>query len=253
MVKGLSIFFMVVTLLISVGLPIGLTIYMYRKYKISIKAVLVGSLMFIVFQFILRIPILSYVQAQYWYKEFSVNNMVIIGIIMAFTAGLFETAGRYVGFKILLKNVLERKNGIAYGIGHGGIESIGLVGVAYIANLYYSIMINTGSISNPALQQLINLPSNIFLAAGVERLFTIIVHIALSLLVLYGIMYNKKVYILYCLLLHTLLDGVVIILKINRVSMWGIEVWIILAGIAALIFIIKSKKMFFPNEKNTII
>lgn len=251
MVSSLSIVFMVISLLISVGLPIGLVIYFYRKQKISIKAVLIGALMFFIFQGVLRIPIMSLVQSQSWYSKFAMENMILTIIIIGFTAALFETAGRYIGLRFLLKNKLERKNGIAYGIGHGGIEAILLVGTAYVANLVYSIMINTGSLSGTLIPQLISTPSDMFLAAGVERLFTIIFHIAMALLVTYGIMQKKKIYILYSLLLHTLVDSVIIILQVSGVSMWGIEACVALVGLLSLAFIIKSKNLFsLPSVGN---
>jgi len=128
MVSGLSIAFMIITFLLSVGLPVGLVIFFYKKQRISIKAVLVGALMFFIFQVVIRIPALTIIQRQGWYSIFALQNMVLSDILIAFTAGLFETAGRYLGLRFLLKNKLERKNGIAYGIGHGGIEAILLIG-----------------------------------------------------------------------------------------------------------------------------
>jgi len=246
MVSGLSIAFMIITFLLSVGFPAGLVIYFYRKQRISIKAVLVGALMFFIFQVIIRIPVLTVIQSQSWYSKFAAQNMVLTGIVIAFTAGLFETAGRYMGLRFLLKNMLDRKNGIAYGIGHGGIEAILLVGLTYIGNIVYSILINTGSVSSQLVPQLLNTPPELFLAAGIERIFTILFHIAAALLVAYGIMYNKKIYILYCLIFHTLLDGVAIILQIYKLPVWSIELWVAIAGLLSLAFIIKSKKMFIP-------
>jgi uncharacterized membrane protein YhfC len=244
MVSGLKIVFMIITILISIGLPIGLTIYMYKKYKIRIKAVLIGALMFFVFQGLLRIPIMTYIQKQDFYRNFAVRNMVVTILIIAFTAGLFETVGRYIGMKFFLRDSLEWKNGVAYGIGHGGIEAILLVGFTYIANLIVSILINSGSISSLSYSQLLNTGSDLFLAAGVERLFTILLHIALSLIVLYGIMYRKKLYILLCILIHTFVDFIGPLLAVKKVSAWGIEGFIAVVGVLSLIFIIRSGKMF---------
>lgn len=249
MVSGISILFITVTIIISIGFPIGLTIYMYKKYKIRIKAVLIGALMFFLFQGVLRIPLMTYIQTKNYYKNFAANNMIITLVIIAFTAGLFETAGRYLGLKVLLKDSHDWKNGVAYGIGHGGIEAILLVGITYIANLVLSILINTGNVSSLRYPQLLNISSDLFLAAGVERLCTIFLHIALSLIVLYGIMYRKKLYILLCLLIHTLVDFSVVLLSVKKVSTWGIEGVIIAIGIVSLIFIIKSKNMFKSAEQ----
>ncbi len=248
MVKSISIIYMFITLIFAVGFPVGLAIYLYIKERISMKAVLIGALMFFLFQVILRIPALVYVQNQAWYQIFAIRNMMLTVIIIAFTAALFETIGRYVGLKYLLKNKLERKNGIAYGIGHGGIEAILLVGITYVINIVYSILINTGVISSTLVPQLINTSPSLFLAAGIERVFAILFHIAAALLVTYGIMENKKIYIFYSFMLHFLLDGVLVILQVSGVSVWGVELWVVFIGLMSLLFIIQSKRMFsFPN------
>lgn len=252
MVSSSSIIFMFITFLMAVGFPIGLVIYFYKKQKISIKAVLIGALMFFIFQVIIRIPVLTVIQSQSWYTKFAAQNMVLIGIIIAFTAGLFETAGRYLGLRFLVKNKLDRKNGIAYGIGHGGIEAILLVGLTYIGNIVYSILINTGIVSSELVPQLLNTSPDLFLAAGIERVFAILFHIAAALLVTYGILKQKKMFIIYCLALHTLLDGVAVILQIYQFSAWSIELWIAFIGILSLVFIIKSKKMFIIKHSDNI-
>ena len=244
MVSTLSILSMVVTVLISIGLPIILAIYMYRKYRAKMKAVLVGALMFIIFQGVLRIPLMTYIQTKGFYKDFAGRHMVITMLIIALTAALFETAGRYIGLKFLLKNDLEWKNGIAYGIGHGGIEAVMLVGISYAANLVLSILINTHNVSSLMYSQLIETRSDLFLAAGVERLVTIIFHIALSLIVLYAIMYRKKIYVLLCIALHTFVDFSAIFLSAKKVPVWGIEGCLVVIGILSLIYIIKSREIF---------
>lgn len=52
-----SIVFMVLALLISIGVPVFLTIFFYKKFDISIIAVFVGALVFFVMQIILRISV----------------------------------------------------------------------------------------------------------------------------------------------------------------------------------------------------
>jgi uncharacterized membrane protein YhfC len=44
------------------------------------------------------------------------------------TAGVFEETARYIAYRFLLKEH-NMENGLIYGVGHGGIESIMLVGV----------------------------------------------------------------------------------------------------------------------------
>lgn len=250
-VNNLSIAFMVITFILSVGFPLGLVIYFYKKERISIKAVFIGALMFFLFQIILRIPALTFIQNQLWYQSFAVKNLALTVIMLAFTAALFETVGRFIGLRYILRKKLDRKNGIAYGIGHGGIEAILLVGLSYAANIIYSLLINAGVADSSLVPQLLSTPPSLFLLAGIERAFAILFHIAAALLVTYGIMKNKKIYIFYSFMFHFLLDGVLVVLQISGMPIWAIELWAALIGILSLVFIIKSKSIFpAPDVEN---
>jgi uncharacterized membrane protein YhfC len=248
MVSGLSIFLMFITLLLSIGFPVFLAARMYKKHSIRLKAILAGALMFTVFQMVLRLPLLSYFKNQIWFRLLEASSGVIMGIVIAFTAALFETTGRYIGFKFLLKDGREWEDGAAYGIGHGGIESILLVGIPYLFNIICSLLTYTGAAGGVSLQALMLTPSVLFLAAGVERFFTILVHIALSLMVLYGIKTERKIYILLCLLIHTAVDGGIGVMQAVKVSIWVMEAWVILWGLLGFAYIFKSRKSFIAAK-----
>jgi uncharacterized membrane protein YhfC len=254
MVSTLSLVFMFFTLLVVFLFPIGLIVYLYRKERISLKAVLVGALVFVVFQFLTRIPLLSILYSQPWFQGLSPWFYAIV--IGGFSAGLFEESGRYLGFHYLLKKELSWKNGIAFGVGHGGIEAIGLVGLTYINNIVLSIMINTGifdSVITPQIgakaafevkNMLLGLPPEMFLAAGLERVLTIIVHISLSLLVLYGVMNRKTIFLIYAILLHTLLNAPAVLIQYYGFSIWYAELFILVAALVGAAFIFKSRPWF---------
>lgn len=226
MVSGTSIFFMWVTLFISLILPVALLIVyaLKNKGKKIVSAWFLGAAGFFVMQVILRLPILSILSLMPGFQSFAENNYVVYILILGFTAGLFEVIGRLVVAKILSKN-LTYERGIAAGLGHGGIEAIIIVGMTYINNLLYAGMINGGTFDITVEQTaalgvdvsslyavkdaLLNTPSYLFGLAGYERLLTIICHTAMSLLVCYFV-YKKQTMkgVLIALLLHTILDSV---------------------------------------------
>lgn len=253
MISSLSITFMIISLLIVFIFPIGLWIYFYKKEKISGVAILVGALTFIISQLLLRMPILQFLQGQSWYTSMS-NNIWLISLFLSLTAGIFEEVGRFLSFKFLLRKRLERKNAIAFGIGHGGIEAIALLGLTYVNNIVFSLMINLGAfdqlsgtltpgLSDYILNTLSNTNPVMFLVGGLERIFAIIAHIAFSIIVLYGVKYKKIVYLIYAILGHTLLNAPTVILS-NYFGAWAAEVYILLFAVAAFIFIKKSKSIF---------
>lgn len=247
---------MAISLLLIFFSPIGLTIYMYKKYRISFKALFIGAAVFIVFQFLTRIPLLTVLAGQPWYQSLTQNLLFSAVIVGGLTAGLFEEVGRYLGYRLLLKKELAWKNGVAFGIGHGGIEAIGLVGLTYINNILMSAMINTGAFdstiaprvgANTAWQiknLLITTPSIDFLMGGLERVFVIIVHIAFSLVVLYGVLNRKVIYVIFAILLHTAINAPAVLFVSQGVSIWYAELYILIFAAAAALFIIKSKQRF---------
>ena len=252
MVSTASLAAMFFSLCASLFLPVALVIYFYRRYRFSLKAFFVGAGIFILFQLLLRLPLLGYLSAQPWFSRLSTNIFFSAVVIGGFTAALFEECGRYLGFRTVLKGKLSWENGLAYGLGHGGAEAIILVGFAYINNIVISLLINRGlfeqliaprlgAAAAPVRAQLVSLPPSLFLAAGVERVCTLIIQIALSLLVLYAVRNKQPLYLLGAILLHTGLNAGAVYLQAGGFSLWIIELFIAAAAAAALYLIPRSR------------
>ncbi|MBL4936528.1 YhfC family intramembrane metalloprotease [Clostridium sp. YIM B02515] len=225
---GLSILFMCISAAIAIVLPIAAALYLNKKYNTSWKATVVGVLIFIVFQLLTRFQLLGLWQKTNWYTYNSVVNPWSIYLIAGFTAGIFENVGRFIGFKFFLKDKLEWKNGIAYGIGHGGIEAVLLAGIPFI-NLIVTSLINGTTVYNfPGM----------YLLGGIERIFAMTLHVALSLVVLYGVKNKKNRYLLYAILLHGIVDSSIGFVK-NTILL---EAWVAVFAAAVLFFIIRKIK-----------
>lgn len=189
-----------VTLFIGLFFPImSYILYGLRNRGKGVwTAWLLGAAGFFVTQILVRSPILSLLAMNEGFSEFAEKYYVIYCFVMAFTAGLFEAAGRYAVAKILGQK-LTFERGIAAGMGHGGIEAISIIGVNYIVNLMYAQMINTGvydamieetaaaGVDTSSLvmmrDTLLQTSATEFYLAGYERILTMILHVALSLLV----------------------------------------------------------------------
>ncbi|MCY6959176.1 YhfC family intramembrane metalloprotease [Clostridium brassicae] len=236
MISNSKLIFMIISTIICFGLPIGLTVYFYKKEKISLFAVFCGALMFIVSQVCLRIPMLQYLNKQPWFINFIKSNTVIYMVLIALSAGIFEEVARFIGIKYILKNRLSWKNGIAFGIGHGGVEAILIVGFTYISNIIYSFFINSGN-EIPYADVLINTPSYMFLLGGLERIFAIALHMALTMVVLEGVIKKQGKYILYAISIHALVDFVAVYNK----NIFLIEGFMCLVALISLRFLIRSK------------
>lgn len=233
-----------------------------------------GAAGFFVMQIVIRIPILSILALSPAFVEFAIKHYVLYCFILAFTAGLFEVAGRYVVAKLMSKR-LTYTRGIAAGLGHGGVEAMFIVGMAYVNNLIYIIMINTGQFDTIVEQtaalgvdttslvavktELVSTNASIFLLAGYERILTMISHVALSLLVCYFVSRKKDILgIVICLACHCVVDFVTPLINGlaapnmgSRISITTayVIVYIFLTGVAALsILVIRKVNQKWKNE-----
>lgn len=268
----------VVTLFISFILPIILCIvYSVRnRGKKIFTAWLLGAAGFVVMQLIIRLPLLNLISVQPGFADFVTSHYILYCLILAFTAGLFELVGRVVAAKIMQKNLTFERS-IGAGLGHGGIEAILIVGITYINNLVYIYIINSGSFdtivgqtaalgadttSLLALREtFLNATSLPMYLAGYERLLTMIVHVALSLLVCYYISIKKGLKGMgICLGLHCALDFVPPVISGmangyvgNFISVTTSQVitYIYLTAMAgfAIFFILKIKAQFKTQEQ----
>lgn len=209
-VSTASMIAIIITLFITLIAPVIVWIIygVKNKGKGVWKALALGAAGFVLLQMIIRMPILNIVSLIPGFGTFVAEYYVVYCLILAITAALFEVVARFGVAKILQKKI-NYEQGVAAGLGHGGIEAILIVGMTYINNLLYAIMINTGSFqgmiqdalrtSGPevaeqlimVMDSLVEAPSYLFYLAGYERVLTVIFHTAMSLLVCY-LVYKKK-------------------------------------------------------------
>lgn len=224
MVPMTTVIACVVTLLVSLVLPVGVLIGYAGKNKKQgiVSAWLLGAAGFFVTQILIRLPILTFLQSRSWFAGFAQNHLFGYAFSLAFTAGLFELAGRFAVAKGMRKN-LTWKRALAAGLGHGGIEAMLLIGMSYVNNLIYITMINSGTFDTLIAQtaamgvdvsqlelirtQLVGMAPGMFLLAGFERILAMIAHAAMSVLVCWGIHRRKLLpCLLACLGIHTFID-----------------------------------------------
>ncbi len=243
-VPALSIVFMIITCAISFGVPIALFIYLRLVKKADIYPFFAGCTVMLLFAFILESGAHSLVLSSPAGSAIK-SNIWLYAIYGGFMAGLFEETGRYLAFSFALKKYRAKNvNALMYGAGHGGFEAMAIVGLTMINNIVWSIMINsgriaelTGSLTGDQLAQaqqsiglLISTPSYQFLLGGVERLFAILLHISLSVLVWFSVKWEGKLYLYpLAILFHFAVDAAAALL-----SGLGVNVVVIEAVVAVL-------------------
>lgn len=240
MVSTASLISIVISLILCFGTPILLFILVRKRANKLIVPLVAGMVGFFLMQIVIRIPVLSIIQL---YTGLYEVNIFLLAFILASSAALFETFGRVMTVKLFMKDDNRFTSGLAHGIGHGGIEAILLVGMTFINNLVLSIMINNGSfdemyINNPSIyavkELLIDTVSWMFLLGGVERILAILLHISLSVLVVYAFKVKKKSPIVAVFLVHMFLDFMVVILGYYKVSPLMIELFILIITVVMI-------------------
>lgn len=249
-VPAINIAAMFVTLTLSFLVPVLFWILAARRFKRISVAVLAGTVGFILPQMVIRLPILQFLATQESWTNFVSDYRLIALIIYAFTAALFETAGRLLVLKGIMRKRLSYGTVLGTGIGHGGIESIGLIGLTYVNNIIFSFMINHGMASQlegmeSSVRALIDTSPSLFLAAGLERTFTIPFHVFLSVLLGYFIMKNRTlVGSLLCIMIHFSLDFIVAYWAPEAVSIWLIEGLLLIVAVISLLLVVRLKSYY---------
>ncbi len=262
MVPLWSLVFMSITLVLSLLLPIAFLLILQKGRKGVFSAWVAGALGFIVPQIVIRIPILQALGRSSAYRAFAEDQALLFAFLLALSAGLFETAGRFVVLKFGLAKRLSYTTGLAAGAGHGGIESIALIGLTYINNLVLSVLINTGRLDSlpasgeeavaalqAAREALVGTAPDLFLMAGFERVFTMVFHMALTVLLTLLIMKKQAILGFFLVTaLHFLLDFAAVVMQQNDVPHLLIEGFLLLSALLALVFLLLVRPAFGKHQ-----
>jgi len=196
---------MVVSAIISLGLPVALFLYWRKKYDLKIVPLLVGAATFILFALVLQQIMHFFVLSPNPDGSIRLiaNDPAIFVLYGVLAAGIFEETGRFIAFHILKRKYTGTGTGLSYGIGHGGIEAILLAGLTMIGWVITSILINTGYGAllggDPNVLAQVNVligsDSILFLASGIERIIAVAMHISLSMLVWCAVKVKSKMWL----------------------------------------------------------
>lgn len=246
-----SIIGMCFTLLISFGLPIGLLLYAMNKLKAKMISFWIGAATFVVFALVLEQ--LLHIGMINQFGEALTGNILMKAIYGGLAAGIFEEVGRFISMKLFMKRFLNKENAFMYGVGHGGIEAMIIVGMTTVSNLISAYMINTGlmekslelfdsDIKQQTIDQLTVLWTTSpvdFYMAGVERVVAITLHLSLSYIVYRAVKDGKIQLLFLSIALHAFADFVTVLVAGYAPV---IVVEIVLIAIVSIIAVFVYKK-----------
>jgi len=248
-VPVLSTVFMIISAIVQIGLPIYLFFYFRKRFNAKVIPALFGVLGFVLFAIVLETAVHSAVIGRFHLREKPVIY-IIYGIFMA---GIFEETARFAAFNILKKKYSGVETGLAYGVGHGGIESILLAGVSTAVMAVTSILINTGNAAmvrgqaqgevlaaiNNQIEFIATARPYLFLIGAFERVMAVCVQLSLSVIVFCSV-YRKKLYLFpLAILLHAIVDVSAMAFQTGVIKNVLLVEGLILVCAAALLFLAK--------------
>ena len=212
-------------LMIAFGLvfPTAVAICWIKAKKEKVTTVLIGAATWFVFAMLLEtIPKAIFLNPLLPVGRAVSENLALMTVLAALFAGIFEETGRFVVFKTVLKKRRNRETAISHGIGHGGFEAMYLMLAGGIQNLVYAAMINAGrfqTIIDAAAAKGVDVSSLEALPAQiaaitpassclgmVERIFAMLLHVGLSVLVFYAVKRKKTWLFPLAIAVHALFD-----------------------------------------------
>jgi uncharacterized membrane protein YhfC len=218
---------------VALFLPVVLAVAWRRATGAPWRALGMGALVFRVAQPVLRLP-WQIPLSRLVGGETGGHGPAFLGFMLfsSLTAGLFEEIGRWAGYRWLLRGDRSARTGVMFGVGHGGLESMLLVGLSLAGALVAAVLASQGKLPEPALSavraQLGGLAPATALAGGFERVSALLVHVGLSLVVLQAFVRpGGWRWVALSVLLHAGVNGV-------AVSLLPLGVWPTEAAVAAL-------------------
>ncbi len=143
--------------------------------------------------------------------------------------------------KYIMKKNRTPENAVMYGIGHGGIEILSVLLPSMILYLVIAVLFSAGNIENalstlniteqtaasalPSVQAAAAFDYAMMAMNVIERLFALLLHIGLTVIVYYGVVNIKKVCLPAAIILHMLMDTFPALYQRTLVPLWSVEVW----------------------------
>lgn len=216
--------------LLMVIMPIIIAIVIYRKTGAGWRLFFIGAVTFILSQ-VLHIPFNAVIERTGWLPSDLGPwiNLLVFAAFYGLSAGVFEEVARYLTYRFWAKDARSWSRGMMLGAGHGGAEAI-LLGLLLLVNnltLLYTagnemamnvIPADQREIISSMVETMYAMPWYEVLMGAVERLFTLVAHLALSVMVLQVFLRRSIGWLFLAIGYHAFLNATALVVA----QRWGI-------------------------------
>lgn len=215
-----------VVALVEIIVPLALGYWFVKRFGLSWRVFGLGALFFILVQVVHAPLVLATQNPLYLALLPSGTTAALAGlaVYLGLMAGLFEEIGRYLVYRYIFRRqgiALSRENGLLFGTGWGGVESMFVALIVLSSMLSYIVITSDGGAiplpDDPAVQAQVDAfraitPLDI-LPGLAERMMTITLHIAWSLMVLAAVVYGRKALLALAVIWHAAVDAAAVYLS----------------------------------------
>jgi len=258
---------LMITAVLMIVIPVGFFIYWRRSHRetTAIPWLIAGAVGFIVSARVLELGV-HYVCiiSDNPVSRFINGNtaaFVLYGITMA---GVFEECGRHIVMKYIMKKNRTPENAVLYGIGHGGIEILAVLLPAIILYSVIAVLFSKGDLENalrilniteetaaaalPSVQAAAAFDYGMMAMNVIERLLAMFVHIGLTVIVYYGVVNAKKIFLPAAVVLHMLADTFPALYQRGILPLWAVEIWGVCWGAVIMFIAVKLYKRMVAGD-----
>jgi uncharacterized membrane protein YhfC len=235
---------------LMIAMPIGLTIYLTRKFKQGWRLFWIGAVTFL-FSQVMHIPFNALVTPIF--NQFNLISLsvdlqnTILSVFLGLSAGLFEELSRYAMYRWWAKDARSWGRGLLAGAGHGGFEAIvlgllvlyGYIQMQIVRGMDVTKLVTPDKVelAKAQIEAYWSAPWYMTLLGALERLFTLPLHLACSVLVLQAFTRKRFWWVGLAILFHALAGGVAIFISKIGYSAPAIEGVIGIFAIASVVII----------------
>ncbi len=241
----------IVQILLMLGLPVGLWLWVRRRLGAPWGLIGAGMLTFVLSQ-VVHLPLNWALGLLGGERGVALWPVPWMALVAGLSAGICEEGARYVVLRFWRREARSWKEGVAFGAGHGGIEAF-LLGLLVLFAFLQMIALRGMDLegmglSGEMLEQVQaqieaywSVPWYLPLLGGLERAFALAVQIGLTLMVVRSLTRNVG-WLALAVLAHALVDGLAVGLMKVGWSIPAIEGVVFLLALAAVVFVVVTRR-----------
>ncbi len=199
---------------LMIAVPALMVYWLGRRWTLPWRLALAGGVTFVGSQ-VLHLPANSVLGMT---LNMSSRPLLVQAIVLGLSAGVFEEVARYVVYRFWQKDARSWEEAVYFGLGHGGMESA-LTGLLVALTLVNMVVIAQApdptalGLPEGALEQITDfwsMPLYMPMLAVAERLMALVLHVALSAMVVLCFARRRIWPLLAAILWHAAVDSLTV-------------------------------------------